>query len=249
MNGPLTVLLLSAIMGLSILITLPLVIGRRLSATKAKFLGAVAVGILIFLVADLFTDSAGIMYNGSIEGYGTNAYFDLVFTLSLVSGFFLLFLAESRTKSSSSPYKLSLFIAIGIGFQNLSEGLVFGSSYNSIGLVGVTLVILAGFILQNITEGFPIASPFIGKQGLKVIPMVLLFLLGGVPTIIGGGAGYFYSSTTLNLVFDGIAIGTMFYVILPILRSILKDTDASTIKLVYIGSFLGFLLGFFVNLI
>jgi len=245
----LVVLLLSAIMGLSIFITLPLIVGRRISSIKARFLGAVAVGILIFLIADVFTDSASIMYNNTLAGYGTNGFYDAVFSLSLIAGFIVLYFAENHSKNSASPYMLSLFIAMGIGFQNLTEGLVFGASYNSIGLVGITLVILVGFILQNITEGFPIASPFLGKTGQKMIPMALLFLVGGLPTIIGGGVGYFFSSTVLNLVFDGLAIGAMLYVILPILRSLMKDSDGLAMRMVYMGTFLGFVLGFLVNLI
>jgi ZIP family zinc transporter len=249
MTTILLVLLLSAIMGLSIFITLPLIVGRGMKDMTAKFLGAVAVGILVFLIADVFTDSASILYNNTLGGYGTNGLYDLVFCLSLTAGFIVLYFAETRSKNSGSPYMLSLFIALGIGFQNLTEGLVFGSSYNSIGLVGVTLVILVGFILQNMTEGFPISAPFIGKVGQRMIPMALLFLVGGLPTIIGGGMGYFYSSTVLDLVFDGLAIGAMFYVILPILRSLFRNSEMEVIKIVYMGSFLGFLLGFLVNLI
>ena len=245
----LSVLILSAVMGLSIFITLPLVVHKNMKESASRFLGAIAVGILIFLIADVFTDSASIMYNGSLAGYGTNLLYDTIFSVSLILGFGILFLAESRSKTSGSPYLLSLFIALGIGFQNLTEGLVFGASYNTIGLVGITLVILVGFILQNMMEGFPIASPFLGKQEKRMIPMVLLLLVGGLPTIIGGGTGYFYSSTSLDLVFDGLAIGAMFYVILPILRALMKDASKSAVMSIYIGSFVGFILGFLVNLI
>jgi ZIP family zinc transporter len=245
----LVVLLLSAIMGLSIFITLPIIVGRRMKDMTSKMLGAIATGILVFLIADVFTDSASVLYNGTLGGYGTNGFYDLVFSMSLIAGFVVLYFAETRSKNSGSPYMLSLFIALGIGFQNLTEGLVFGSSYDSIGLVGVTLVILVGFILQNMTEGFPISAPFIGKTGQRMIPMAMLFLVGGLPTVIGGGMGYFYSSTVLDLVFDGLAIGAMFYVILPILRSLFRDSDMRSVKIVYMGSFIGFLLGFLVNLI
>ena len=249
MIAVLVVLLLSAIMGLSIFITLPLIVGRGMRDMTAKFLGAVSVGILVFLIADVFTDSASILYNNTLAGYGTNGFYDLIFSLSLIAGFVSLYLAETRSRNSGSPYMLSLFIALGIGFQNLTEGLVFGASYNSIGLVGVTLVILVGFILQNVTEGFPISAPFISKAEHRTIPVALLFLVGGLPTIIGGGVGFFYSSRVLDLVFDGLAIGAMFYVILPILRSLFRNSEMEAIRIVYMGSFLGFMLGFLVNLV
>ena len=53
-----------------------------------------------------------------------------------------------------------------MGLQNLTEGLVFGAAY-AVGLTGLFLLILIGFILQNFTEGFPIVSPFIGRERPK----------------------------------------------------------------------------------
>ncbi|MEM0156324.1 MAG: hypothetical protein QW597_06990 [Thermoplasmataceae archaeon] len=249
MSNFLMVLLLSAVMGLSIFIALPLFARRKMSNLNMRLLGSVAVGILIFLVADVFSDSASIMYNGSLAGYGTDPWYDLVFLISLVLGFAMLFFAEGTKDSGKSPYRLSFFIALGIGFQNLTEGLVFGASFNSIGLLGVTVVILVGFILQNITEGFPIVSPFIGMESQKILPIVSLFLIGGLPTIIGGGVGYFYSSSLFNLFFDGLAIGAMAYVIFPIIGSLLRNGERHSARLIYAGTFIGFVAGFLVNLI
>ena len=249
MNNEIAVLGLSAIMGLSIFLSLPFVMGKKRSASSIRFMISIAVGILVFLIADVFSDSADIMYNNSLAGYGTNPVYDLIFGISLIVGFGMLYLAETRSKSSASPFMLSLFIAIGIGFQNLTEGLVFGASFDSIGLVGLTVVILIGFILQNFTEGFPIASPFLGNKVKSISPVIMLFLVGGVPTIVGGGVGYFYSSNMLDLAFNGLAIGAMFYVILPILRSLFKNSEQLSIKTVYAGAFIGFFIGFLVNLI
>lgn len=249
MNNIFAVLLLSTVMGFSIFLTFPLFAVKRVKSDNVRILSSVAVGIIVFLIADVFTDSAALMYNSSLAGYGTNPVYDAVFLASVMIGFLALFFAEGFNGSRDSPYMLSFFIALGIGFQNLTEGLVFGSAFNAIGLVGTTLVVLVGFILQNLTEGFPIISPFVGRDNNRMLLVTLLFLVGGFPTIIGGGVGYFYSSTFLNLLFDGLAIGAMLYVILPILRGLMKTGDRTEMSKVFAGVFVGFVLGFLVNLI
>ncbi len=243
------ILLLSSIMGFSILLSYPIVLRRRVSARTTHFLASVAVGILIFLIADVFSDASSLIYNGTYYGYGSNSIYDLVFGSSLAGGFFVLYLLESGSLDKSGPYKLSFMIAIGIGFQNLTEGLVFGALGVSIGLASVTLVVLVGFILQNLTEGFPIMAPFIGKTGFKKVPVLLFLVIGGIPAVLGSGIGYFYNGTVLGLLFDGLAIGAMFYVILPILKMLLSNRDTGLGRLAYAGAFAGFIIGFAVNLI
>ncbi len=243
-------LLLSAIMGFSIFFTFPLIMAKNLGEKKVRILSSVAVGIIIFLIADVFSDASTIIYGNSANGgYISSPFYDLVFFVSLAVGFFIIFIAEGNGKRQSSKLRLSFFIALGIGFQNLTEGMVFGADNLNIGLVGVTLVILVGFILQNITEGFPIVSPFLGEKKKNGKTILGLLFIGGFPTILGGGIGYFYNSNTFDLVFDGLAIGAMFYVVIPILKHLIKDQDPAMTRIVYLSAFTGFLLGFLVNLI
>jgi ZIP family zinc transporter len=119
----------------------------------------------------------------------------------------------------------------------------------SLGLTGAALVVLVGFIFQNVTEGFPITSPFFGQLEKKTGVILLLLLVGGLPTIIGGAVGYYYSSNVFDVVFDGLAIGAILYVILPMLKNVFRDMDYAKQRMVYLGVFLGFLVGFIVNLI
>lgn len=266
-------LTLSAIMGLSVYLSLPIVLRKKMGDRKIKFLNAVAVGILVFLMADIYSDVAPILSNGSLQGYGTSPFFDAIFGSSVAGGFLVLYLLENRSKNGLSPLKLSLIIAIAMGFQNLTEGLVFGAASVQYGLVGETLVILVGFTIQNLTEGFPIAAPLAGKLNKRLVGFLLLmFLIGGVPTILGGGIGYFYNSNVLDVAFNGIAIGTILYVILPMFRILFKDSDTkpqivveeqfgtkerqgNTIvyvlnqRAVYIGIFIGFVIGWLVNMV
>ncbi|HUI00310.1 MAG TPA: hypothetical protein VLX56_01625 [Nitrososphaerales archaeon] len=241
--------LLSAIMGLSIFLSLPIVLHKNTDARRTKLLTSVAIGILIFLMGDVFTDAAASLYNGSLYGYGSSPTNDVVFVSALFAGFLILFAAENRSKEGLTPTELSLVIAVGMGFQNLTEGLVFGSLGVAFGLSGAALVVLVGFILQNISEGFPIASPFLGKVQGKTGLIVVLYLVGGVPTIIGGSIGHFYNSSVFDLAFDGLAIGAILYAILPMLKALFRESSRDLLRLTYLGVFVGFVIGFLVNLL
>lgn len=241
--------LLSAIMGLSIYLSLPIVLHRKTGELRTKLLTAVATGILFFLLADIFSNASGSLYNGSLYGFGSSFSYDAVFLATVSAGFLILYFAENRSKTGLTPAGLSLVIAIGMGFQNLTEGLVFGSLGVSFGLSGATLTVLVGFILQNITEGFPIASPFLGKTEGKTRLMLGLFLIGGIPTILGGSIGFFYNSAIFDLAFDGIAIGAVLYAILPMLKALSRESSPDLQRVSYLGVFIGFLLGFLVNLV
>jgi zinc transporter, ZIP family len=240
---------LSAIMGLSIYLSLPIILSRSRDERRVSFLNAVAIGILIFLIGDVFLDAAGSLYNGSLYGYGSSPTYDLVFTVSMAAGFLLLFAAGSRRKMVLTPTELALVIAFGIAFQNLTEGLLFGALSVGIGLTGSALVVLVGFIFQNSTEGFPIASPFLGSTEGKSGVIAGALMIGGLPTILGGAVGYFYNDTIFDLIFYGLAVGTMLYVILPMLRQVLVGTASNRLGVAYAGVFVGFVLGFAVNLL
>ena len=240
---------LSAIMGFSIYLSLPIILSRNRNERRVSFLNAVAIGILIFLIGDVFLDAAGFLYNGSLYGYGSSPVYDLVFTGSMAAGFLILFVAGSRRKMMLTPTELALVIALGIAFQNLTEGLLFGALSVGIGLTGSALVVLVGFIFQNSTEGFPIASPFLGSTEGKSGVITAALMIGGLPTILGGAVGYFYNDITFDLVFYGLAVGTMLYVILPMLRHVLAGTTSNGLGVAYAGVFVGFVLGFAVNLL
>jgi zinc transporter, ZIP family len=242
-------LLLSAVMGLSIYLSLPIITRKNVGQNKTKILNAIAIGILIFLIGDVFLDASQSLYNGSLYGYGSSPTYDLIFTASLASGFLILLFAGHKRRMALTQTQLALIIALGIAFQNLTEGLLFGSLGVTIGLTGAALVVLFGFIFQNVTEGFPIASPFLGEVEGKTGLMAGVLLIGGLPTILGGAIGYYYNAAVFDLIFYGLAVGTMLYVILPMLRNLLREPDATKMSIAYAGVFLGFVLGFIVNLL
>ena len=243
-------LLFSAVMGFSIYLSLPVVLHRKRDKVTTRLLVAIAIGILIFLMADVFSDVTPTLYStDSFYGYGSSLFYDPIFVISLAVGFLTLYYFENRSKASLTPTQLSLIIALGIGFQNLTEGLVFGSLGVTLGFTGVTLVVLVGFTFQNLTEGFPIVSPFLGEVETRSSVLLGLFFVGGVPTVVGGAVGFYCSSTIFDVIFDGIAMGSILYVILPMFKNLFKESGGESQRVIYIGIFLGFMFGSLVNLI
>ncbi len=243
------VLLLSAVMGFSIYLSMPLVLKSGTGAGVLKFLNAGAIGILMFLLADIFSNATPVIYNGALYGYGSNPLADAVFLVSFIAGFGILYLFENRSKEGLTASRTALLMALGIGFQNLTEGLVFGSTGALLGLSGAATVILLGFILQNMTEGFPISSPFLGNMKNRERQIVGLLLIGGLPDVIGGAFGYYFDLKLIGLFFDGLAMGTILYVILPMIKALFSEKERKLRNLAYSGIFVGFIVGFVVNLI
>ena len=255
MNDFLVFMLITAVKGVSIFLSMPIVYSRRAQGRWAVGLNAAAIGILVFLLADIFGDAAAILYPG---GYIADPAYALVFGAAFVLAFVTLYLVDNLPRrgaaAASGPTVTAFIIALGIGFQNLTEGLVFGVNWvqGSLGILGVVFV---GFFLQNISEGFPIAAPFLGtKERRNLSLMGGLFLIGGLPTLLGGAIGNFWSSDLFILIFDALAIGAIAYVILPMLRVAFRPLETRELsrrrdRLVYIGVLVGFVIGFAVNAI
>jgi len=254
MNDFLLFMALTAVMGLSIFLSLPVVYSKRAQGRWAIGLNAGAIGILVFLLADIFSNVSTILYP---SGYVANLGYSVAFGVAFVGAFLGLYVVDNLPRRSAvaiegGPRVTAMIIATGIGLQNLTEGLVFGVNWTA-GAIGVLAVVFVGFVLQNISEGFPIASPFLGSSERRGLPMMVgLFLIGGLPTIIGGAIGYYWSNALFLVIFDALAIGAIAYVILPMLRTAFRPLDSPSAaarrnQLVYLGVMVGFAVGFVVN--
>ncbi|HTT16764.1 MAG TPA: hypothetical protein VMH49_05360 [Thermoplasmata archaeon] len=242
---------LSAAMGLAIYLSLPVVLRKATGSRSVTLLNAAAIGILVFLLADIFSDAAVLLYTDPANPYLASPAAVAEFALAVGGSFGALYVIEHRSRSGLSPNRMALMIAAAIGFQNLTEGLVFGAFWAA-GVVGLSAVVFVGFFLQNVTEGFPITSPFLARSDFRLATVALVFLVGGLPTIAGGVVGFYYNSATVDLVFDSLAIGAILYSLLPMLRVAMRpavppETTYLRQRLLYAGLVLGFLVGFLVN--
>jgi len=234
-------LLLAAIAGSTIFLGLP--VGRLKHAmpkTRAA-LNAVAIGILVFLLFDVLAHA-----NEPVEGAllhaqdGTGSWMRFagllaVFIVGVTIGSVSLvrydrWMARRPASSTadgapagviaslSEAKRLSLFIALGIGLHNFSEGLAIGQSAAS-GEIDLALMLIIGFALHNGTEGFGIVGPFAsGEERPTWAFLATMGVIGGLPTFLGTVVGNSFVNETLFLAFLALAAGSILYVIVQLLK-------------------------------
>lgn len=234
-------LVLAAIAGSTIFLGLP--VGRMKHAmprTRAA-LNAVAIGILVFLLFDVLAHAnepveASLL--GAQDGSGSWVRFAgllVVFVVGVTIGSVSLvrydqWMTRRAVPGPGAPAsvgviaglseakRLSLFIALGIGLHNFSEGLAIGQSAAS-GEIDLALMLIIGFALHNGTEGFGIVGPF-ASGGARPSWRFLgvMGVIGGLPTFLGTVVGNSIVNETLFLAFLALAAGSILYVIVQLLK-------------------------------
>lgn len=191
----------------------------RLSSKAMDFLLALTVGLLAFLMVDGGHDGfeAAAMLPESFQGA-------VLFALAAAGAYLVLettgawLKARRRQMTSGSGWVLALMIAIGIGLHNFGEGLAIGSAF-ALGEVALGTLLIIGFALHNTTEGVAIVAPLAREaRRVPIRDLVMLGLIGGVPTIIGAWLGGFVYSPVWSVLFLAIGVGAIAQVIVQIVR-------------------------------
>lgn len=237
------VALLGGIAGFTIFLGLPMGRMRRLSGAARAFLNAIAAGILLFLFVEVMQhgiEPVEEALKAASEGGGSWGHFAwlsmLFVTLFALGALGLVYydrrLARrapdvkfgpgaaaveefrvSRVHLLSPAKRLALFIAIGIGLHNFSEGLAIGQSAAQDKL-SLALLLIIGFGLHNATEGFGIVGPLAGEDDRPSWAfLAMLGLIGGGPTFVGTIVGQSFVNATLDMAFLALAGGSILYVI------------------------------------
>jgi zinc transporter, ZIP family len=181
---------------------------RAVPRTWLDFWLSFTMGLLAFLAFDTLSETTEILDRVPEVMNGA-----LLVALGVIGAFFAL-TAVSRALGGSGGARgmgLALLIAIGIGLHNLGEGLAIGAAY-TLGEAALGSFLIVGFMLHNTTEGLAILSPLIDRKA-SVRDLVLLGLVGGVPTIFGAWTGAFTYSDPLSLLFLGFGAGAILQVI------------------------------------
>ncbi|SHO46484.1 putative divalent heavy-metal cations transporter [Nitrosotalea sinensis] len=269
-------LVLGAIAGFTIFLGLPVAALQNLSHKKKGFLNAFALGILVFLIIDVFShgwETASTAATDAAAGKGPVgiAVVDLAALFGGIAiGLLGLMIYESKFMTKSFPqilslenlkegddhlhklfheanaYKLATMIAVGIGAHNFSEGLAIGQSYVA-GEIGLAIILIIGFGAHNATEGFGIAGPLTGiLQRPNAKFLAKVGLIGGGPTFVGTMLGSLWISDIAYILFLSMAGGALVYVSMLMYNSGRKHT---TNNVMMIGIFVGLCAGFITDLI
>ena len=188
---------------------------RRLGARGLRFILALTVGLLLFLVVDMFLEAnetalaAPAAWNGAV----------LVPLVALLTFMLLMAIGGNKGEAQQRGLPLAYRIALGIGLHNLGEGLAIGAAF-ALGEVALGVFLVLGFTLHNVTEGVGIAAPIL-RDRPALRHFLLLALLAGGPAIIGVWIGGFVYSPLWATIFLAIGIGAIAQVIVEVGRLII----------------------------
>lgn len=200
---------------------------RGLGRRGMNFILALTVGLLVFLIVDMWEAAHEVALI-------TPAAFDitvLIPVLALLTAAFLVVVGQSlrsrseRARSSEGGLPLAYQIAVGIGLHNLGEGLAIGSAF-ALGEAALGVFLIAGFTLHNVTEGVGIAAPLV-RHKPEFRHFVGLAVVAGAPAILGTWIGAFTYSPVWTTIFLAIGIGAILQVIVEVGRLIQRSQRQS----------------------
>ncbi len=123
-----------------------------------------------------------------------------------------------------SPLYVAGLIALGIGLHNLGEGLAIGTSYAT-GEIALGTFLVIGFLLHNTTEGLGIVTPLADERP-RLVSLILLGALAGVPTLIGAWLGGFTYSPAWTTFFLAVGAGAIAQVVYELWRLFARRAGA-----------------------
>jgi zinc transporter ZupT len=202
------------------LLWLPFV--RAVDRKWVDFFLSLTIGLLVFLGVDALEEAleTAAAVPGAYQGTAL-VVFGLLGTPLVVGA-----IGEwrRRVKGARSPLWVAALIAFGIGLHNLGEGLAIGTSYAT-GEIALGTFLVVGFLLHNTTEGLGIVTPLAGERP-RLLTLVLLGALAGLPTVIGAWIGGFSYSPVWTTLFFAIGAGAIALVVYELWRLFARRSAA-----------------------
>lgn len=196
---------------------------QRLGRKGMNFILALTVGLLVFLVVDMWGEAQEV----ALAAPSALKSDVLIPVLAVLSAGLLIVVGHTlqrrneRKSADASGVSLAYQMAIGIGLHNLGEGLAIGSAF-AIGEAALGVFLIAGFTLHNVTEGVGIAAPLV-RQRPGLGHFAALAAIAGGPAIIGTWIGAFTYSPFWTTVFLAIGIGAIVQVVWSVGRIVWRS--------------------------
>jgi zinc transporter, ZIP family len=234
--------LLGALAGFTIYLSLPLGRLDLLSPRVRVGLAMFAVGVLAFLFVDVFEHAFEIVeeavegFRDGEEGVGEAIGLTALLGVGFAAGTAGLGMVERRLRPKARPpiaggaAELTVEDAARLEqdarARALRTGMTIAAAIGlhnfaeglaigvsaSTGEISLATVLIVGFALHNATEGFGIVGP-LGNVRPSWRWLAVAGLVGGGPTFVGSIVGYNVTSEPLELLFYALAGGAILYVI------------------------------------
>ncbi len=200
---------------------------RRAGSDWVRFLIALTVGLLLFLAVDstitaveLAGRSGGALGGTELAFLGIGLAF---LALTALDRWLNIRRGDDGIEGTSSPFRLALLVAIGIGLHNLGEGLAIGSAY-AIGELALGAFLVVGFAIHNTTEGLAIVAP-LARERTSVPRLLGLGIVAGSPAIVGAIIGATVDNAELSAFLLGIGVGAIARVVVQLVPAVRGDSD------------------------
>ena len=179
--------------------------GRR----ALEFVLALTIGLLVFLLVDTLEEGLAVA-----AGAASGLQASVVVWLAALLTFVALMVIGRRGGRAPAGVALAAFIALGIGFHNLGEGLVIGAAFAT-GEAALASFLVVGFALHNVTEGVGIAAPMVEARP-RLWVVAALAALAGLPAVLGTWAGAFAFSPHWAALCFGVGAGAILQVVVEV---------------------------------
>ena len=197
---------------------------RSLGPAGLRFLLALTVGLLLYLLLDTMTEG---LEKGA-ETLGRLRGTSVVWVAAALTTLILLAIGRRGGKAPEG-IALAFFIALGIGLHNFGEGLVVGAALAT-GAAALATFLVVGFVIHNVTEGIGIAAPLVTATRRPSLPaFVGLAALAGLPAIAGIFLGTAAVSPYWTAVAFGIGAGAILQVIVEVTALIARRDGAEAL--------------------
>lgn len=208
---------------------------RRLGRKWTQSVLALTIGLLLFLGVDTIEESLEIAERlpEAVQGIAIVAIGAVLAFLAL-EGVTRWLTVRTGGNETTTRLAIAFSIAIGIGIHNMGEGLAIGAAY-AVGEIALSTFLIVGFTLHNVTEGLGIVAP-IARTRPRLLTLVWLGLIAGVPTIAGAWIGGFTYSDVWATFFLAIGAGAIFQVVYAVGKLMAANAKKEALT---VGSFVG----------